>query len=85
MAKKNFLVVHRFDNIVYFKPLKREEYLTLSAFVAGATIEQACDYVYKRVRQKDRAELPEKLKKSFSEWSRIHLFFLANESDATEL
>jgi hypothetical protein len=84
LPKKNFLVVHRSDNIVYFKPIKREEYYTLLPFVSGATIEQACANAYKHVARSDRDQLPTQLKKSFAEWSRIQLLFRADACASPE-
>jgi hypothetical protein len=75
---RNFLVVHRSANIVYFKRITKEEYYTLVPFITGATIEQACDNVLKRVTKADRAKLATKLKKGFSEWSSLQFFFPAD-------
>jgi hypothetical protein len=83
-AEKNFLVVHRCDNTVYFKRVKREEYLTLLPFVGGATIEQACENVYQKASRADREKLPDKLTKSFSQWSSLKLLWLADACDLTE-
>ena len=77
-AEKNFLVVHRSANVVYFKRIERPEYYTLLPFVEGATIEQACENAYKHCTRAEQEQLPAKLQKSFSEWSSIQLLFRAD-------
>jgi len=83
-AQKNFLVVHRSENTVYFKRVKKEEYFALLPFVEGATIEQACENAYKYVASAERDKLPQKLQKSFSEWSSIHLLYRADACASAE-
>jgi len=83
-SEKNYLLVHRSENNVYFKRIKREQYLTLVPFIDGATIEQACENVYEKTARADREKLPERLKKSFSVWSGMGLLSLAKASDCVE-
>jgi len=81
-AEKNYLVVHRSDNVVYFKRIKSEEYFTLLPFLEGATIEQACENAFRHAHRTEREKLPAKLQKSFSEWSSIELLYRADACGA---
>ena len=38
----NFLAVHRYQDIIYYKQLEHGQFTLLSALQAGATLEKAC-------------------------------------------
>jgi hypothetical protein len=77
-AGKNCLVVHRSENIVYFKRISELQYWVLCPFLTGATLEAACTEVFKKAGGKSSPEsLAAQLRKNFSEWSSWQFFIAA--------
>jgi len=56
---RRYLAVHRFDDLVYYRPLPREEYLLLSALRDGASISAAVERALanSRLEPQEQAEV----------------------------
>jgi len=67
---RRYLAVHRFDDLVYYRPLPREEYLLLSALRDGASISAAVDGAVANSRL-EPAEQAELIQQSFAHASEL--------------
>ena len=67
---RRYLAVHRFDDLVYYRPLPREEYLLLSALRDGASISAAVESALaaSRLTTQEQAEL---IQQSFAHASEL--------------
>ena len=68
------LVVHRLDNIVYFKRPLPEQFALLKAIQAGANLEDACHAAIDQASSPDAAA--ENLQTWFTTWSSFRWFWL---------
>jgi hypothetical protein len=70
-CKINFLAVHRYQDLVYYKRLDEGQFRLLSALQNGATLEKACA---KLVGLKIRGNLGETIQKWFQNWAALGWF-----------
>jgi hypothetical protein len=69
--KTNFLAVHRYQDLVYYKRLEPGRFRLLSALQKGATLEKACAEL---VGLKIPGNLGETIQKWFSDWAALGWF-----------
>ena len=71
--EKVYLVVHRHDNMLYYKRLNAEAFAILTALGRGVTVEDAC---VEAVGASDRANIDwaAQIKEWFDNWSRLGWF-----------
>ncbi|MGD1087409.1 MAG: DNA-binding domain-containing protein [Verrucomicrobiota bacterium] len=69
---KNFLVVHRYNDGVYYKRLEPGQFLVLSALQRGATLEKGCATLIQL--KSFKGDLSEKITKWFSSWAALGWF-----------
>jgi hypothetical protein len=71
--EKVYLVVHRHDNMLYYKRLDREAFAILTALSRGATVEDAC---VEAVNASVRTDIdwPAQIKEWFDNWSALGWF-----------
>jgi hypothetical protein len=69
--KVNFLAVHRYHDLVYYKRLELGQFVLLSALQNGATLEKACA---KLVGLKISGDLGATIQKWFSSWAALGWF-----------
>jgi hypothetical protein len=75
--KGNFLAVHRYQDLVYYKRLEPGQFRLLSALQAGATLENACAEL---VGLKMSGNLGETIQKWFSSWASLGWFCSLKQS-----
>jgi hypothetical protein len=75
--KKNFLAVHRFQDLVYYKRLEPGQFRLLSALQNGATLEIACAEL---AGLKISGNLGETIQKWFSSWASLGWFCSLKQS-----
>jgi hypothetical protein len=69
--KVNFLAVHRYQDLVYYKRLEPGQFRLLSALQSGATLEKACAEL---VGLKISGNLGETMEEWFSSWAALGWF-----------
>jgi hypothetical protein len=69
--KEIFLAVHRYQDQVYYKRLKRGQFIVLSALQNGATLEKACASL---AGPKIPGDLSETIRNWFSNWTALGWF-----------
>ena len=69
--KTNFLAVHRYQDLVYYKRLEPGQFRLLSALQAGATLEKACAEL---AGLKISGDAGETIRKWFSDWAGLGWF-----------
>lgn len=77
--KPIWLAVHRLQNTVWYKPIAREEFLLLSALLAGETLGQAIDAAFAHSSLPE-SEHPAFLREAFANWSMLGWFTQASRS-----
>jgi hypothetical protein len=69
--KTNFLAVHRYQDLVYYKQLEPGQFRLLSALHSGATLEKSCAEL---AGLKISGNLGETIQKWFSSWAALGWF-----------
>jgi hypothetical protein len=69
--KINFLAVHRYHDLVYYKRLEPGQFVLLSALQSGVTLERACS---KLASLKTSGDLSVTIQKWFSSWAALGWF-----------
>ena len=69
--KINFLAIHRYQDLVYYKQLEPGQFRLLSALQHGATLERACAEL---AGLKISGNLGETIQKWFSSWAALGWF-----------
>ena len=73
--RRTFIAVHRFNNIVYYKRLDKDQYLLLSSLMKNKNLEQACnELISTKNNTKDQEKLALKINKSFTTWMELGWF-----------
>lgn len=67
------LVVHRFDNMLYYKRLEPEGFAILSALRDGETVANACD-IGVGISKRSRINWPARVQDWFKDWSALGWF-----------
>jgi hypothetical protein len=67
----NFMAVHRYEDVVFYKRLEPGQFLLLSALQKGATLERACARL---ARLKIAGDLGATIQKWFSSWATLGWF-----------
>jgi hypothetical protein len=75
--KVNFLAVHRFQNLVYYKRLEPGQFRLLSALQKGASLEKACAEL---AGQKISGDLGATIQEWFSSWAALGWFCSLKQS-----
>jgi len=75
--KINFLAVHRYQDLVYYKRLEPGQFVLLSALQNGATLEKACAEL---VGVKISGNLGETIQKWFQSWAALGWFCSLKQS-----
>ncbi len=70
--EKVFVVVHRYNNELYYRRLEPEAYALLHALGRGATLEAACEEAFRDASP--RVNWPKKIEKWFENWSALGWF-----------
>jgi hypothetical protein len=67
------LVVHRYENLLYYKRLEPEAFAILQGFQKGKTVEKACVAALAR-STRGQADWPRKIQEWFHDWSALGWF-----------
>jgi hypothetical protein len=80
--KTNFLAVHRWQDLVYYKKLEPGQFRLLSTLQGGATLEKACAEL---AGLKISGNLGETIQKWFSDWAALGWFCVLGSSTKRKL
>jgi len=80
--RENFLAVHRYQDLVYYKRIEPGQFHLLSALQSGATLEKACADL---AGLKISGNLRETIQKWFSSWAALGWFCGLEQSSKTEI
>ncbi len=73
--RRNYVAIHRLNNIVYYKRLDRDQYLLLNSLMKRKTLAQACNELISRNNKMEAQEkLALKINKSFTTWMELGWF-----------